>query len=289
MFGMKEDVSVVELPKGGEIVLHRLINEDKTTFGLPVVIAHGTLSNAEAVRDLGLYLAELGYDCWLLEWGGHGKSRAASKRQNFEYPAFHDVPAGINHVLSITQKPAVYWLSHSGGGHLPLMYLARFPDERSKFAGMVTLGSQATDAALGFKNKLSALYIGAISNLFRGVPQRCLPMKTVEGEPTNLLGQWAVWNLKQQWLGSDGLNYLVALSDITMPFFMIAGGNDVIAPKSGCFKFYERLGSEDKRWMECSTSQGFSKDYDHGQLIRGSAAQQEVFPEISQWLLERNN
>ena len=286
---MKEKLYTRSMKNGGEIVLHRLLKPASDTLGIPIIVAHGTLSNAEAVRDLALYLSSLGFDCWLLEWGGHGHSIPSSRWQNFEYPALNDAPTAIDEVLKITGHKQLFWLSHSGGGHLPLMHLARNPDKQKKIAGIVTLGTQATDAAQGLGDILRAYYILIVSNILGGVPQKFFPINIVEGEPTRLLSQWAKWNLKQKWLGKDGFDYMANLSGLNMPFFMIAGGDDTIAPLSGCLKFYENIGSQDKSWLECSRAEGFSKDYNHGQLVRGSATKNEVFPKIAEWFIQRNH
>ena len=103
---MKSKLQIEEMITGGYISLYHLCLPN--TFGYPLIVTHGTLSNAKVVRGLGRYLAQLGFDCWLLEWGGHGQSKAASKRQNFEYPGFHDVPTAISAVLGYTQKPKLY-------------------------------------------------------------------------------------------------------------------------------------------------------------------------------------
>lgn len=284
----KEQQYTVPMPKGGEIVLHRLLPAGGNAVGLPVVVAHGTLSNAGAVRDLAVHLLSFGFDCWLLEWGGHGQSTPYSKWQNFEYPAFNDVPVCIETVLAESGHKALYWVSHSGGGHLPLMHLVQNPQEHHKVAGIATIGSQSTKAALSIQHKLRAYVLRIVSNLFGGIPQRLIPMGTVEGEPTRLLDQWAKWNLQQKWVGDDGTDYLASLVNLTMPFFMIAGGNDDIAPAAGCFDVFQQFGGDDKTWLECSREAGFSKDYNHGQLVRGGAAKQEIFPKISDWLLVRN-
>ena len=283
---MEDQQHRIPMKMGGEIVLHRLIGKER--HGLPVVVAHGTLSNADAVRNLAEYLGHLGFDCWLLEWGGHGQSKPARKRQNFEYPAFHDAPLAIEYVLSQTRQEKLFWVSHSGGGHLPLMHLSRHPEEQRKLAGIATLGTQATDAAIGLKYQLSTRYLGLVSNTLGCVPRKLLPIAAVEGEPTNLLGQWATWNLARRWMGDDGFDYMSNLSLLNTPFFMIAGGDDEIAPASGCKKIFDHMNSEDKSWLECSVSNGFSKNYAHGQLVRGSAAQSEIFPRIGEWLSERS-
>lgn len=279
---MKEATKyTVPMKTGGHIALHHLSSEHSGST--PVIIAHGTISNVDAMQDLANYLNQLGFDCWLLEWGGHGESEAFSKKQNFEFPAFNDTPTAIDTVLEKTQTQKVYWVSHSGGGHLPLMCLSRMPEYSDKIAGIVSLGAQSTDGAIGFKLKLRTLFLYLITKVFGETPSQIVAVGT-EGEPTQLLAQWSKWNLMKKWVGKDGFDYLAALSSVTTPAFIIAGGNDDIAPATGCKKFYDQLQSEDKNWLVCNKQQGFSKDFSHGQLVRGSAARSELFPLIAQWL-----
>lgn len=283
---MQEKQYIVEMESGGKIALYRLNNSDP--IGLPLIIAHGTISNSEAVRDLGRYLTQIGFDCWLLEWGGHGQSTAFNKRQDFEYPAFNDLPTAISKIIQVTGQQRVYWVSHSGGGHLALMYLARDLERQEKFAGLVTIGTQATDAALGLKNKVRALILWWVTNLFGQTPKVLVSVGT-EGEPTRLLAQWSKWNLRQKWMGEDGFDYMNGLAKINIPALILAGRNDEIAPVSGCKKLYEALGSEDKTWLVCSISNNFSKDFTHGKLIHGEAAKNEIFPKVGEWLMKRNS
>ncbi len=274
----------VKMGNGGSISLHRFM--PPKVAGDPIVIAHGTISNGDAVRDLAVYLAGLGYDCWSLEWGGHGKSRAAHKRQDFEYPAFNDLPTAIEFVIGMARKLKLLWVSHSGGGHLPLMYLARYPKQQNRFTGLVTIGAQATDGAMGIRYKLRAAALWAVTTLLGQTPKALVSMGS-EGEPTCLLAQWSVWNLRGQWLGKDRFDYLAGLDSIDIPALIMAGGNDSIAPVSGCQKVFNALGSQDKSWKVFSKEQGFSKNFTHGQLIRGKAARAEVFPMVGDWISQR--
>ncbi len=275
----------IKLPKGGCIAFHRLLPPNPV--GLPIIIAHGTMSNAQTVDQLAQHLCALGFDCWSLEWGGHGDSEAFSTKQNFEHPAFEDVPLAIQTVLQKSGHAKTHWLAHSGGGHLALMHLTRNPSLQVQIASLVTLGAQATDGAIGFKYKTRAMILWLITRALGHFPKSLASVGT-EGEPTQLLAQWARWNISQKWRGADGFDYLKALSELTLPALILAGGNDDIAPPSGCKKIFTQLGSHDKSWQVFSIANGFSKDYSHGQLIRGSAAKKEVFVKIADWLQRRN-
>ncbi|MEO2030824.1 MAG: alpha/beta fold hydrolase [Planctomycetaceae bacterium] len=278
---MSETLHLVDMENGGRIALYRLRSENAA--GLPVIIAHGTISNADTVRTLGRFLATRGFDCWLLEWAGHGQSEPASSKQNFEYPAFNDLPAAIHAVLRETQQQRVIWLAHSGGGHLPLMYLSRHPEKQTHFAGIVAIGTQSTHAATRLRDKFAGVVLWCITMLMNRTPKVILPVGN-EHEPTRLLLQWANWNMKQRWLGEDGLDYMAALAGVTVPAIVVAGGNDSIAPAAGCRAIFEAIGSSDKTWILCSEAHGFSRDLAHGQLIRGPIAQNEVFPRLEEWL-----
>ncbi len=278
-------VQRIPMEGGGQIALRRLSQGSERAW--PVVVTHGTISSIEAVRQLGEHLADSGFDCWLLEWGGHGDSVASSREQNFEYPAHHDVPTAIEEVLDATQRRKLFWVSHSGGGHLVLMHLARRPELQGQVAGIVTMGAQATDAAMRPLDRLKTRLLWALTMLLAKTPKLVLPRGSDE-EPTRLLAQWATWNLAGRWTGTDGFDYERGLSRVHVPVLMVAGGRDTIAPASGCRRLFDAIGSRDKTWLLCAVSEGFSKDFSHGQLVRGRAARDEVFPHIGDWLRARD-
>jgi pimeloyl-ACP methyl ester carboxylesterase len=283
---MTDTHHTLPLEKGGQIRLIRL--GGSRTLAPPVILAHGTLSNAGTVWAFGKALAAEGHDVWLLEWGGHGSSTAPKSRRNFEAPAVEDLPRALAFVLEKTKAGTVFWVGHSGGGLLPLMYLARNPECQSLFGGLVTLGAQTTGAAETRAHKLRALGLYGLTQILGRTPRVQSSMGD-EGEPTTLLAQWAVWNLKKQWTGWDGMDYMEGLSRITIPCMILAGARDEIAPAAGCKTVFDQLGSPDKTWVNCGTADGFSRDFSHGGLVRGTPAREEIFPKIGAWLRERSD
>lgn len=249
----------------------------------PVIITHGTLSTVEAIDQLAESLLALDFDYWLLEWGGHGNSQVSSPKQDFEFAALHETAAAVDYVLAHNAHSALHWVAHSGGGHLALMYLARYENCRDKISALVAIGTQATDGALGVKHQLRAISLWAVTKLLHRTPS-WLAGQGDESEPSLLLAQWARWNLSGRWHGHDGFDYLAKLDQLTLPCLIIAGSHDVIAPISGCQKIYQQLASQQKEMIICSKADGFSRDFSHGQLVRGRAARQEIFPKIQHWL-----
>lgn len=277
---LQEETYCIPMQGGGHVALHRI--KPANANGEPVVVAHGTLSNKLAVQHLADFLVEQGFDTWLLEWGGHGDSKAANRKQNFEYPALNDLPVAIDFITSHTGQSRLHWTSHSGGGLLALMMLARHPERISQIKSLSLIGAQVTDAAPTLKEKMRVAALGALTRLFGKTPQRLVPIGP-EGEPTLLLVQWCTWNLSGRWHGSDGFDYLKALGQLKVPSLVIAGGRDDVAPTKGCRRIYDALGGP-KSWHECAVRQGFSKDFSHSQMIRGEAARAEVFPLLHRFI-----
>lgn len=271
---VQHETHLVPMPGGGQVALHRIKRVNAT--GLPVVVAHGTLSNKLAVQHLGDYLAEQGCDTWMLEWGGHGQARPSHTTQNFEFPALNDLPVAIDFIVQHTGQAQVHWTSHSGGGLLALMLLARHPERLAQIKSLCLIGAQVTDAASNLKEKIRVLALGVLTRILGRTPRKLVPIGP-EGEPTLLLVQWCQWNLSRCWKGADGFDYLKALEQIKVPSLVIAGGRDEVAPLDGCRKIYDALGGP-KTWHECAVKHGFSKNFSHSQMIRGDAARAEVFP-----------
>src|ERR1700746_2163677 len=75
--------------------VHPVVTEDGITVALtryaaevrrpaPVVLTHGTFSNGGLCARLAAYLAQEGFDCWVLELRGHGASQRDGYRPDFE-------------------------------------------------------------------------------------------------------------------------------------------------------------------------------------------------------------
>ena len=67
---------------GVELSLTRVVGPDGA--GDPVVLTHGTFSNATICTRLAEYLARHGFDCWVLELRGHGASQRTVPHPSFE-------------------------------------------------------------------------------------------------------------------------------------------------------------------------------------------------------------
>jgi len=260
----------------------------RITRPVPVVLTHGTFSNGRICSRLAEYLAENGFDCWVLELRGHGESQGNVPNPDFEAFGLFDVPAALKLVSTETGRPEVFLVGHSGGGLAFLMHLTRRPAARSAVRGLVMLASQATHACASRRGRMIVTGARLATNLLGYTPGPAFRLGP-ENEAKGVLEPWFRWNRSGRWTGRDGFDYLAALRDLAVPTLCLAApGDRVIAPAEGCRRLFEALGGEDKQWMLCGVSEGFSEDFGHARIVASRSAQREIWPRISDWLAARS-
>jgi pimeloyl-ACP methyl ester carboxylesterase len=270
---------------GVELSLVRFAGEVR--WDTPVLLTHGTFSNAQVCGKLASFLADHGFDCFILELRGHGQSHAGAGDPDFQRLADFDVPAALEAVRRHTGKPEMLLVGHSGGGLVFLMHLARALESQKRIRGLVTVASQATDAGTGWSARAKIAAFAAMNNALGYLPGATLGMGP-ENEYRGVMNQWFRWNWSGRWLGRDGFDYAEALRRVDVPALCLAGAGDrFIAPVRGCQRLYDWLGSRDKQLVVCGRATGFAEDYGHARLIASRAAWQEIWPVILTWLQAR--
>jgi len=134
---------------GWRIALHHR-PPPRSGHGTPVILCHGMGSNrfnmdGPGRASLARHLHAAGYDVWVLELRGAGKSRRRLRLPpvawswTFEDYVQHDVPAALHLVRDLTGQERVLWVGHSLGGMVA--YASLMSPAAAAFAGVVTLGS----------------------------------------------------------------------------------------------------------------------------------------------------
>ena len=270
---------------GVKLCLHKIEASD-TCVGT-VILAHGMFSNYRFFRGLASYLSTLNYDCWLMDFQGHGFSTNPEQEPDLESMSLEDTESVLDFVHRTANVP-IWWVGHSGGGLAVLMYLARHPHQQGKFSGIVTVASQASDAGLNYKFRIFFKACRVLLKFIPKVPGKALRLGP-EDEFTRVLDQWLAWSISKRWLGNDEFDYLAHMSNIQLPALVIAGAGDkYIAPVSGCKKLYDSLASTDKTFLLFSKEKGYSENYRHDRIISSHNASVDVWPAISEWIGNRS-
>ena len=273
--------SFVEGKSNSRIALYHYANPS-TEFS-PIIMTHGTFSNALICTKLAEFLNENGFECWVYEWTGHGLSEYGELYPNAEDFALNDVATVIQTVLKKTNSSSCIWVAHSGGGFLPLIYMARNLHKQTEIEKLVGIGSQTTEAGKSWIGKLNTRAVPVINRLVGKVPGPLLGMGP-EDEVSGFLNQWSQWNRSGKWVGQDGFDYYNAMKDILIPTMIIAGGNDIIAPANGCEKIIQSLGATQKEFILCSKETGFAENYNHPRLIASKNSKTEIWPTVLEFI-----
>ena len=134
---------------GWRLALYRF-SPPARAHATPVLLCHGMSSNRWDMDGPGRvsmarYLVERGYDTWVVELRGAGRSMRPTwwngKRYDWTFEDYvqHDAPAALRVVLRESGASQVHWVGHSMGGMIAYALLMS-PIHR-KIASAATLGS----------------------------------------------------------------------------------------------------------------------------------------------------
>jgi len=259
----------------------------------PLLLVHGTFSNrnfflGHGERGLARFLSQRGFDAWVAELRGHGRSGEAGRAAawHFEDWIRRDAPALVSRVLAETGTDRLVWIGHSAGGIIGLGFAGLGRPLSRAVAGLVMAGSPAP-TGLGALQRPLAWAGYAITRAMGRFPARLLGIGP-EDEHAGILEQWMRWNLSGQWRGEDGTDYFANCASITIPILALAGGGDwAIAPPALCEDLVNATSSADRTFIACGRTEGFGVDYDHNRLLVSTPARREVWPLIADWIESR--
>lgn len=310
-----DDVYRVPTPDGAKIALGRYHPRGGRRFVSPVVLCHGLGANRYALDfserySLARFLANRGFETWVLELRGRGMS-GKPLDATFDDQAREDVGTALRTVLSAGTARDVLWVGHSKGGMVAYAHLARLPTAPIRaIAAMGTPLSfehqpgvkrflQAVAPAFGLKVIPMRLATRLVAPL--GLPpwpigpylanaQNMEPQvirQAISNVTADILG--GVGRQFQRWIatgrldGEDGFDYRAALKDVRVPVLLVAGVKDLLAPPETMTPVRTLLGGP-VEYVLLAKAQGFSADYGHGDLTLGRNAPDEVFPRVAEFL-----
>lgn len=252
----------------------------------PVVLMPGTFSNhtfwlGTKGHGMAWAIAGAGFEAVVLDPRGHGGSeRPGGQAWTFEHWGRLDVPAAVEAVTP--DGGSALLVGHSAGGASMLIALAGEAAVRERVAGVVALATPVP--WLQRWRRIGAWAIRTGSRLLGRFPARLLGLGP-EDELPGVMSQWMSWNLRGEWVGDDGLDYVEALGDVRVPVLAMSGAGDtVFAPPDACRGLLEMVGAEDATYVLAGRETGFSEDFDHPGIVVSKAAHDEVWPRVIRWL-----
>lgn len=283
------DLERVEADDGRELAVTRVRAPPASADRPPAVLVHGNFSNrgfwlTDDDGGLGPYLARAGYDVWIPELRGHGRS---PKEPDFAAITAgdhvrRDLPAVQQAVDEGAGEPAA-WVAHSAGGLFVLGALARGWLDPDAVAAVAVFGTQVDRGEAYLENRLVAgAFKGALGLLGR-FPAPLLGMGP-EPEPAAEMQELVDW--KSDWADRSGASYRDGLADLAVPVRAYAGTGDEQDPPEGCSLLLDEVGSPERSFVLLGEAEGWSRDYGHAEMVASSAAAEEVWPDLRAWLDE---
>lgn len=291
----------------------------------PVLFVHGMGANSHNFDlnerySLVRFMAAKGYDCWVVELRGRGKSRrkhALKDDWNFEDFLHRDLRRTVAFIREQTGRP-LHWVGHSMGGILGAAYVECHGGQDVK--SLTLFGTPLAFEPFQWMLKLWGIMV----QVHRVLPtmdqerwgRRVLPLvnrnrkalnfflrylanpdnietdcalevfdKLVTNEAAGIVLQFSDWVRSGQIRTVDkSFSYTDNLGRIKIPAFFISGVHDLMAPSKGTARQMKKLGGSRVKHLILSRKNGFVTDYGHGDLILGKKAPEEVYPLVDDWI-----
>ncbi len=268
----------------------------------PVLMVHGAIENGlifynKKGKGLGCYLAEQGFDVYVIDLRGRG-SCIPTIQPNDTYGQTEaittDLPLFIDFVYGQNSQP-MHLIAHSWGGVLLTSMLARLPQYLPKVRSQVYFGSKRRVTAINpealFKmsvmwQRLSPL----IAKYYGFLPARKVGLgsdnETIKSHLQSM--QWA--KRAADWIDTDdGFDYLQACQTVEWPptWFIAAISDKALGHPKDVELFMDEAAHQDAKYTLLAKSNGYHHDYDHINMLTAPAAVSDHFPQVAQWMLEQ--
>jgi len=284
------------LPGGDILNLQRFTGAEP---GPPVIMLHGAIENGRIFysgsgRGLAIYLARNGFDVYVADLRGRGKSKPPISRSSCfgqTEAITEDIPACVEAVIKLRGPIPQQWVAHSWGGVLFSSVLARFPKYLKLVGSLVYFGSKRTIRVWNIHRILKVELVWRwlcplACRIYGYLPARQLRIGS-DSETAKSYRQSAAWVKNDAWVDSDdGFDYGAAVKKLFLPpIWYIAAENDhALGHPRDVHDFMESTGRQERRYTLLSRKNGNRYDYDHITMLTHPDAVQDHFPQVLEWL-----
>jgi pimeloyl-ACP methyl ester carboxylesterase len=314
--------AVVEIstPDGARLALYRY-RPAAPAASEPVLMVSGYGLNRHALDYDEHYswarrLAAAGFDTWILELRGSGRSSFAGRHDGSFDDYLVDARTAVAHILADTGAARLHWIGYSLGGMLLYAFLASAPGEAPIRSGVAVEApvdltaydvdgiSRVVFAVLRRSGAMQRIPYRLLTHLLRPVLPRLfrrpifarwmnpdnidaallreLMPRVIDDVRTALAAQLLDWIREGRWVARrDGADLLARLGEVTVPILLLTGRGEF---SDRAREALERFRPGTMEWIECAACHGFRADYGHADLLFGRRAPEEVFPLVRGWL-----
>jgi pimeloyl-ACP methyl ester carboxylesterase len=291
----------------------------------PVILCHGMLSNRfnvdlDECHSVARHLRSAGFDIWVMELRGRGRSRRAGTGGLWPFDwtiddyIRHDVPTVIDYVCRTAGADGVHWVGHSLGGMILYAACALGLTGRIRSAVMSDVPA---DMSLIKRRRLAGVMYGRLVPIVPPIlfipivlvlawisPSRFLPKYGIRSRRTmlrivangviNVGCSRAALHLasvlrRGRFVSWDGrIDYEAGIDRIHFPVMQIAAAQRYSSERAARV-LIDRAPVRDKTYVRVGRAEGFSEDYNHFTVLLGEKARDEIFPIVADFLLQRSS
>ncbi|CCQ10145.1 Esterase/lipase/thioesterase family protein [Pseudoalteromonas luteoviolacea B = ATCC 29581] len=279
-----------------QLHLRRIYKEGQK--GDAILFIHGAVENGkifytESNKGFAPFLAEHGYDCYVADLRGRGKSEpniASNHPYGQTESILEDIPTMLEGIKSRTGCYPKFWVAHSWGGVLLNSVFARFPNLVNTVDACVYFGSKRSLHNRHPKKFLQGnlIWYGLaplIAKKYGYLPASKLKWGSDE-ETVKSHRQSMEWAKRKPWIDSDdGFDYANALKYMTLPPILhIAGVRDkALAQPIDIQKFIDESGQGIQELRIYGKRYGHQHDYDHINMLTHPLCKTDQFQDTLEW------
>jgi len=272
--------------------------------GQAILLIHGAIENSrifynEKGKGLAPYLAQMGYDVFVTDLRGKGKSSPSASSGKLTGGQFEvitkDIPALINKINELKNKPVIHLMAHSWGGVLIASWLARFSKINNNIKSVTFFASKRKIYVHHFKRwfmvDIMWTGVGSIATKLLGY----LPAKKwrmgADDEPGLFYFQCNKWVYSNKWVDSvDGFNYLTAFKNTQFPpIYSLTGVADHSLGNTICVnKMLGEINGENATHVNLGIKYGNKNNYGHIDILTHKDTVTDHFPQLVNWLAQFN-
>ena len=295
---LKYESITISLPSSDQVHLTRFFL-DKNNLGTPVFMLHSTLQDGSTFysddgHGLACYLARKGYDVFVADLRGKGKSwpsvNSSSAFGNHQ-AINEDIPALLEKIISKRGRIPQIWIGHGWGSVLMASFYARYGDGVCPVAKMAHFAArrqiQTTNSSKKFLIDFIWRKLGKWLIVLNGyMPARLLRMGVTNESKANYR-DYLQWSSSDDWRDAeDGFSYGEAILKQQLPpsFYFAASSDKAYGDPVDVREFMKELGPHDGRLMVLSRHGGNLRNYSHMDMVRHKDADKDHFPLLLDWL-----